>query len=154
MRLFLLKLSTTLLAFLSLEWFTFYPACSIPISNELTNRYQAIVLGEMVKKKVKKVGNFYLTEYKLKTKKWLLKQSNVKEAKYLKIKILGAELPKRGIVIRVSSSPTYVPMKKDAIFFLENNKKRKKNTYTISRDGIISSKYLEEIQKITKAKES
>lgn len=99
--------------------------------------YQAIVLGKITNKKVKKVGNTYITEYKLKTKKWLFKNLNVKETKYITIKVLGAELPKKGIVIKASTTPSYIPIKKEAIFILKQNKLKEKDIFTLSRDGVI-----------------
>ena len=99
--------------------------------------YQAVVLGKVTNKKVKKVGNTYITEYKLKTKKWLFKNSNVKETKYVTIKVLGAELPKKGIVIKASTTPSYIPIKKDAIFMLKQNKLKQKDIFTLSQDGVI-----------------
>ena len=63
------------------------------------------------------------------------------------IKILGAELPEKGIVIKASTSPAYVPIKKDAIFLLENTKKKEKNVFTLSKNGIITKDKLEEIKK-------
>lgn len=99
--------------------------------------YQAIVLGKITNKKVKKVGNTYITEYKLKTKKWLFKNLNIKETKYLTIKVLGAELPKKGIVIKASTTPNYIPIKKEAIFILQHNKLKEKDIFTLSRDGVI-----------------
>jgi len=108
--------------------------------NNLNKEYEAIVLGTMIKKKVKKSGNFYITEYKLKTKKWLFKNPLVKKSKYLTIKVLGAELPEKGIVIKASTTPNYIPMNKEAIFCLEKTKSKKDNVYTITKGGIISKK--------------
>lgn len=102
------------------------------------NDYQAVVVGKMTKKNVKKSGNYYITEYKLKVKEWLFKQPNIKEAKNLTIKILGAEFLERGIVIKSSTSPDFIPMYTDTIFLLQNNKKPKKNTFTIPKNGVIA----------------
>lgn len=137
MRIIYLKISVLiLLYFLLTQNLTFaFSETDININNY--KNYQAVVLGEMVDKKIKKAGNYYLTEYKLKTKKWLFKQANIKEANYLKIKVLGAEFPNRGIVIKSSAAPDYIPMNSDAIFLLENNKKPKKNTFTIPKNGVI-----------------
>ena len=102
--------------------------------------YQAIVVGKAVKKSVIKSKNTYLTEYKIKTKKWLYKKETVKPSRYLTIKTLGAELPEQGIVIKASTSPEFIPLKKEAIFFLERNKAKQKDIFTLSRDGVIYKK--------------
>ncbi len=113
--------------------------------------YEAIVIGEMVDKDVKKRKNYYFTEYKLKTSEWLFKKAEVKKSKYVKIKILGADLPKKGIIIKLSTAPDYVPMKKPAIFLLERTKKHEKNVFTLSEGGIILD--LKEKSEIIKKKE-
>ena len=110
-----------------------------------TKKYQAIVFGEITNSKVVKSGNYYLTEYKLKSKKWLFKNPEVKESKYLTIKVLGAELPEKGIVIKASTTPDYIPIKKDAIFLLENTKK--KDAFTVSKNGILPKEELENVKK-------
>ncbi len=105
---------------------------SIPIEH-----YEAIVIGKMISQKVKKINNYYVTEYKLKPEEWLFKKTAIKKTKYIKIKILGADLPKKGIIIKSSVSPEYVPMNKEAIFFLEKTIKKEKKIFTISKGGII-----------------
>ena len=125
--------------------------CNKAYSNILNNlerkNYQAIVLGRITESKVRNIGNYYITEYKLKPKQWLFKNPSIKKSNYLTIKILGAELPEKGIVIKASTSPDYIPIKKDAIFLLENTKKKEKNIFTLSRNGIITKDKLEEIKK-------
>ena len=122
-------------------------------SVDFTNpKYQAIVLGKMIKKKVVKSDNFYLTEYKLKSQMWLYKKPEIKKSKYLKVKILGAELEKEGLIIKTSCAPDFVPLKKEAIFFLENNKKKKKNTFTLSKGGIVYGKNIKDIVDIFEKK--
>lgn len=98
---------------------------------------KAIVLGKIVSEKIKNNDNYYITEYKLKTKKWLFKANDVKERKYVKLKVLGASLPKKGIVIKSSCAPDYIPIKQDAIFILKQNKLKQKNVFTLSRESII-----------------
>ncbi|MBI3589977.1 MAG: hypothetical protein HY094_01195 [Candidatus Melainabacteria bacterium] len=99
--------------------------------------YQAIVLGKIIKKEVKVVNNTYLTEYKLKTKKWFFKKDAIKKTKFITIKVLGADLPEKGIVIKASTTPDYIPVGKEAIFFLEQNKLRQPNIFTLSKNGVI-----------------
>ena len=111
--------------------------------------YEAIVLGKIISKEVKKSNNYWITEYKLKTKKWFYKKSSTEKSKYLIIKILGAELPERGIVIKSSVSPNYIPVNQDAVFLLEENIKKQKNVYSLSTDGVI---YGDELQKFKSMK--
>lgn len=111
------------------------------LGNISTKNYQAIVLGKVIKKQIKKSDNFYITEYKLKTKKWLFKKPEIKQAKYLTIKILGGEVPEKGIVIKVSTAPNYIPFKKEAIFLLENNKVKQKDTFTLSKEGVLADPF-------------
>ena len=107
------------------------------LTTKFGNNYEAVVLGKITNKKIKKIGGFYITEYKLKTKKWLFKKTNIKEAEFLTIKILGADLREKGIVIKASTSPDYIPMNKEAVFLLENTKKKQKNVFTLQKNGII-----------------
>lgn len=99
--------------------------------------YQAVILGKITDKKIKKIGNLYITEYNLKPKKWLHKKSEVKITKNIKIKVLGADLPEAGIVIKSSSSPDYIPINKEAIFLLEKNKLKQNDVFTLSANSII-----------------
>ena len=122
---------STGIIFMLLIWFFNSPAYSID------KKYEAVVQGTVIKKEVKKIGRVYITEYKLKTKKSLFKKPDVKEEKYLTIKVLGAELPEKGIIIKASTSPDYVPYKKEAVFLLEKTKSKNKNVYTIAKDGVI-----------------
>ena len=108
-----------------------------PSFSNTFNNYQAVVLGKVTKKEVKEVGNLYLTEYKIKTKKWLFKKPEVKEKKVITINVLGAELSEKGLVIRASTSPDFIPMKKDVIFLLEKTKLKQNDVFTISKNGII-----------------
>lgn len=101
------------------------------------NLYEAIVLGQMLKKNVKKSGNYYITEYKLKPKEWLYKKPGVKKSNVITVKVLGADLPKRGLIIKASTSPDYIPMMKDAIFFLVKTKSEKDDVFTITKNGVI-----------------
>ena len=101
-------------------------------------KYQAIVVGKIINEKIKKTGNTYITEYTLKTKKWLFKKANVETKKYITLKVLGANLRKEGIIIKASTSPDYIPINKEAVFFLEQNKLRENNVFTVSRGGIIT----------------
>ena len=120
------------IAFLFLTGILHLPACAFD------PKYEAVVKGEIIKKEIKKIDRIYVTEYKLKTKKWLFKKHDIKEEKYLTIKVLGAELPKKGIVIKASTSPDYVPYKKEAVFLLEKTKSKNKNVYTITKGGVIT----------------
>lgn len=135
-KLFFKILSAALLIVLLIPAFGSITSLSSPINNS-SNKYQAVVLGKITKQKVKKVGKTYLTEYKLKVKKWLYKQPKVKQTKYLIIKVLGADLPEKGIVIKASTTPDYVPIKKDAIFLLERNKLKQDDVFTLSKNGVI-----------------
>lgn len=115
---------------------------SSPASGGLTflrksYNYQAVVLGKVLKKEVKKSEHLYITEYKVKTKKWLFKKPEIKEKKILTISILGAELPEQGLVIKASSSPDFIPIKKDVIFLLEKTRSDKNDIFTVSKNGII-----------------
>ena len=134
--------------------FTFYKifiavlilTCSLQLAAQTSNfkpqtsnlkRYEAIVQGKIISKKVKKIDNYYITEYKLKSKKWIYKKPEVEKRNLITIRILGAELLDKGIVIRPSFAPNYVPINKQAIFLLEKTKRKQKNIYTLSTDGII-----------------
>ena len=127
---------------------------NISFANILENRnvkkYPGIILGKVVNKKVVKSNGYYLTEYKVKVLNWLYFQKNIEKAKNITIKILGADLSEKGIAMKVSTAPSYIPYKKDAIFFLEYNKLRRKNVYTLSTDGVVfgKNKYREEISEI------
>ena len=77
-------------------------AYSKSLTFDTSKNYQAIVLGEIIKKETEKIGNFWITKYKLKTRKWFYKNSKTEKSKYITIKILGADLPERGIVIKSS----------------------------------------------------
>lgn len=101
---------------------------------------EAILLGRITNEKILLSRNSYLTEYKLKPKKWLFKKPYIKETKYVKLKVLGAVLPEKGIVIKSSCSPDYIPIKNDAIFILKKNKLKQKDTFTLGKNSII---YLE-----------
>ena len=105
------------------------------MSSTRVSAYEAIVSGKLTKSKVLKSGNLYLTEYKLKTTNWLFKQPSIKEKKIIKIKILGADLKKKGMVIKASISPDNIVLNKEAVFLL--NKTKKHNIYTIPKEGII-----------------
>lgn len=125
----------TCIIFVFLIWFFNLPACAFD------EKYEAIVQGKIVKKEVKKIDRIYITEYKLKIKKWLFKKPDVEKSKYVTIKILGAELPEKGIVIKASTSPGYIPYKKEAVFLLEKTKGKNKNVYTITKDGVITGTF-------------
>ena len=99
--------------------------------------YEGIVLGKIINKNVKKIGSVYLTEYKLKTKRWLYKKPNIRSKKYITIKILGADLPEKGISIKTSYSPEYIPENKEAIFLLEKTNTQKDSVYTLTKDGVV-----------------
>ncbi len=127
--------------------FIFYSQVSAKTFYSLERKnYQAIVLGKITKSKIKKIGTYYITEYKLKPKEWLFTNPSVKKSNYLTIKILGAEFPEKGIVIKASTTPDYIPIKKDAIFFLENTKRKANNIFTISKNGILPANKLEELK--------
>ncbi len=115
-------------------------ACQAFASELIYNpkRYQAIVIGKIVKEKIEKHGSIYITEYKLKTKKWLFKKPYIEESKYITLRILGADIPEKGIIIKASTSPDYIPINKEAVFLLEKNKLRQSNVFTVSKDGIVS----------------
>lgn len=100
-------------------------------------KYEAVVEGKITNKKVKKINNYYITEYKLKPKKWIYKKPEVKKTNSLTIRILGAELPEKGIVIKSSVAPYYVPINKEATFLLEKTKSKQKNVFTLTNNGII-----------------
>lgn len=135
-KIFFKILSATLFIVLLMPALGSITSLSSPINN-LSKNYQAIVLGKITKQKVKKSGKTYITEYKLKVKKWLYKQSKVKQTKYLTIKVLGAELPEKGIVIKASTTPNFIPINKDAIFLLERNKLKQNDVFTLSKNGVI-----------------
>lgn len=113
----------------------------------VTNKYKAIILGEMKNIKIKKAQGYYFTEYKLKPKNWLFRNPSVKASKSIKIKIFGADLKNKGLVIKSSSSPDYVPMNEEAIFFLEGTARKEKDAFTITRGGIIYGEKLEQVKK-------
>ena len=100
--------------------------------------YQAIVEGKIIDSKIRKIKNQYITEYKLKTKDWIYNKPEIKKTKYLTIKILGADLKEKGIVIKPSFAPDSIPINKEAIFFLENTKKNQPGIFTLSKGGIIN----------------
>jgi len=107
------------------------------LTSHTSKKYEAIVEGKITSKKVKKISGYYVTEYKLKPSKWIHKKENIEKEKSITIRILGAELPEKGIVIKASTSPDFIPLNKEAIFFLEKTKKKQKNIFTVSSDGVI-----------------
>lgn len=113
-----------------------------------SKKYTAIIVGRAVKKKIKKVNSFYFTEYELQAKKWIYKNDPSQETANIKVKILGAELPQKGIVITSSISPGNIPMDKDMIFLLENTKKKQKNVYTVTEGGVLT---LDNLDKVSQA---
>ena len=117
------------------------------LNNSGNKNYQAIVVGKITESKVRHLGNYYITEYKLKPKEWLFKNRLVKKSNYLIIKVLGADLPEKGIVIKASTTPDYIPIKKDAIFLLEDTKKKEKDVFTVSKNGVLSKDKYKEIKK-------
>lgn len=131
-----MKKLKVLFLFILLLHCIFIPTAYATLDFEYKN-YQAVVLGKITDKKVKKSNHVYLTEYSLKPKKWLFKKPDVKITKNIKIKVLGAELPEAGIVIKSSTSPSYIPMNKEAIFLLEQNKLKQKDVFTLSKNGVI-----------------
>ena len=139
---FLIFIIITLILFCSF----YFKAYGKTILISDTNKYQAIVLGEITDSKVVKSGNYYLTEYKLKSKKWLFKNPSIKKSKYLTIRVLGADLPEKGIVIKASTTPDYIPIKKNAIFLLENTRRKETNVFTISKNGILPGRKLKELK--------
>ncbi len=145
-------ISLTILTFLNCD-FNHSSLASV-ISGRNIEKYPGIVLGRILEKKIVKSGVYYLTEYKLKVKEWLYTKDNIEKVEYITIKILGAEFPEKGIVMRASTAPRYIPIKKEALFFLEYNKVRKKNIYTLSNDGVIYGKkdYRTEINEIKSIK--
>ena len=118
----------------------------------IVSNHEAIVFGEITKSKVKKSGNYYYTEYKLKVEKWLFKKPEIKQTKNLTIKILGADLPKKGLVIKASCAPDFVPFKEKAIFFLEETARKEKDVFTISKNGIIYGSGLKKYEKALRLK--
>ena len=101
------------------------------------NNYEAVILGKVVKKEVKNSKHVYLTEYKINVKKWLFKKEGIKEKKNITISVLGAELPEKGLVIKASTSPDFIPLNKQAIFLLEKTKLNQSDIFTVSKGGII-----------------
>jgi hypothetical protein len=98
---------------------------------------EAIVLGKITKKQVLKLNNYYVTEYKLKIKKWIYKKPYIENKKTVTLRILGADLPDKGITIKASTSPDYIPLNTDAIFVLHKTKLNQNNIFTLSRNSII-----------------
>lgn len=131
----------------------YFSTNSLAESQITISRYKAIVLGEMKNKKIKKSGGYYYTEYKLKPKNWLFRNPSVKASKNIKIKIFGADLKNKGLVIKSSSSPDYVPMNEEAIFFLEGTARREKDAFTITKGGIIYGEKLEQVKKQIQGKQ-
>lgn len=122
---------------IALTVFVLILICSVSTYAIDYKKYQAVVLGEVVKKEIKNKNGFYFTEYKLKTKKWLFKNPQISGSKYIILKVAGAELTKKGLVIKTSATPSLIPMHKDFVFFLENPKKKEKNVFTVTIGGII-----------------
>ena len=110
-------------------------------------KYQAIVLGEITESTVKKKETYYITEYKLKIKDWLFKRPLIQETNLITIRVLGADIPEKGIVIKASTTPDYIPLKRNAIFLLENLRKKEKNIFTITQNGILPASKLKELKK-------
>ena len=109
-----------------------------PLNPKLEQKnYEAIVYGKIVKKEVKKTGSSYITEYKLKVKKWLDVKPGINKTKFVIVKTLGAELPEKGIIIKASTAPDFIPINKYATFILVKNKLKQKDIFTIPRNGII-----------------
>lgn len=99
---------------------------------------EAIVLGKITKKQIIKLNNYYITEYKLKIKKWIYKKPYIANSKTVTIRVLGADLPDKGITIKASTSPDYVPFNTDTIFILNKTKQKYKDIFTLSRNSILS----------------
>ena len=106
------------------------------LSLDSSQKHEAIVLGKIIHKKVIKINNYYLTEYKLKVNNWIYKKPYIKKKKFIKIRILGAVLPKKGIIIKASTSPDSVPFKKEAVFYLEKTNTKHNNVFTLSKESI------------------
>lgn len=116
------------------------------LTNLNNSNYEAVVLGNLIKKKVIKKGNYYLTQYKFKPKKWLYKKRRVKKKKYLKVIVFGADLEKEGLLIKASTTPDYMPLNEDVVLFLEETMAKKKNLFTISKDGIVYGKRVKDVE--------
>ncbi len=125
--------------------FSSSPALSKTNNSFEKKKYQAIILGKITDSKIKKEGNFYVTEYNLIPHKWFFKSPKVKKSKLITIKILGAELPEKGIIIKASTSPLHVPIDQEAVFLLEGT--RENEILTISRNGIISKEEFIKLKK-------
>ncbi len=113
------------------------PTFAYNLTNLNNDNYEAVVLGTLIKKKVFKENNFYLTQYTFKTKTWISKKENLKERKTLKVNVLGADLEKKGLLIKTSETPNHIPLNEDVILFLEKTKSNKKHTYAIRKNGIL-----------------
>ena len=103
----------------------------------LDKKYQAVVTGKIVNKKVKQKEGHYYTEYKLKVKDWIYKKDAVKKTDKITIRIYGAELKKQGVAISYSLTPSYIPFKEESIFFLELTSANHPDIFTITKNGII-----------------
>lgn len=123
--------------FTSIILFNLTPAYSQSLPLKLNPKYQAIVLGKITKKQVKNPGKFYITVYKLKVETWIYSNPNIKRKKYLTLKVLGADLPDKGLIVKASTTPDYIPMHKNVVFLLENTMKKEKNVFTVTQNGII-----------------
>ena len=99
---------------------------------------EAIVLGKIIKKQIIKLNNYYITEYKLKIKKWIYKKPYIANSKTVTIRVLGADLPDKGITIKASTSPDYVPFNTDTIFILNKTKQKYKDIFTLSKNSIFN----------------
>ncbi len=133
---FLPLITITLILFSGFYFKVYSKASLIPD----TKKYEAIVSGKLIKSKVTKSGNLYLTEYKLEITKWLFRKSYIEEKRIIKIKILGADLPEKGLIIKASISPDNIVLNKEAVFLL--NKTKKQNLYTIPKEGILYKEIL------------
>lgn len=101
----------------------------------LEKKSEGIVLGKIISKAVKKKNGLYFTEYKLKVKEWLYKKNQIKNNNHITLRLLGAELKDKGIVIKASNTPGYIPIKKEAIFVLQRT--NFKDIYTLAKNGVI-----------------
>ncbi|GEM_PF-4403715 len=107
------------------------------LHEDLKNK-EAIVLGKITKKQIIKLNNYYITEYKLKIKNWIYKKPYIANSKTVTLRVLGADLPDKGITIKASTSPDHVPFNTDTIFILNKTKQKYKDIFTLSKNSILS----------------
>ncbi len=122
------KISLIILFLLPLDSFGF----DINSINDL-HRYEAVVIGDITKKKIKKKGNYYFTEYTLRPKSILYKNKGFKEKNKIILRVYGGKEGNEKTELTYNLSPGEISLDKPAAFFLQ--KTVSKDIFTVTKNG-------------------